>query len=193
MKILGKIVLAGLLSTALLNAEIAFDLQAQHFSKAIDGKYEGARYELPKTFISTNLRYQDGYYITKNSSGYLNVEIKEPRLNWSISCDTFYRFNINHKRTRTIKLISENGESIMVSFKYNDTRFNSKKVYGETTATRVTTAFKQDGDKIELVINGVSVETVSKANFKKLKYVEIQVIQEGDYFDRLNNLTIGSK
>lgn len=195
-----KTVKAGILFFILLSAsgskafaEIAFDLHEQHFSKSIAGEYEGARYELPKSFVSTNLKYDNGYYITENSSGYFNVEVKNPSDNWSVSIDTFYRFSINYKRTRTIKITSENGESVMVSFKYNDTKFNDEKVYGETTSTRVTTSLRKNGNDIELIINGEKAGSVARPSFSKLKYIELQLIQEGSSFDRLNSLNIGSK
>ena len=191
-----KLLLAGLLSTTLLNAEIAFDLQAQHFSKAIDGKYEGARYELPKAFVSTNLKYLDGVYLTKNIGGYINVEVKTPKANWSTSIDAYYIMGSDYKKTRTMKWTSDNGENILVSFKNDAITFNGEKVYTPGEYKRMTVSLTQNGKNIDLVINGTKVETVTRATFGKLKYLDVQAIYEydnGHNYDHINNITIGSK
>jgi len=186
-----KLLLAGLLSTSLLNAEIAFDLHAQHFSKAIEGKYEGARYELPKAFVSTNLKYIDGYYTTQNDNGYFNVEVKEPKVDWSVTIDANYY--LSDGTTRTIKLVSDNGESIVVSLSYQDIHFNSTNVLTSLyNSERIATELVRNGDNIELHINGAKVGTAVRANFDKLKYVEVALISTNIDED-LHSLTIGSK
>ena len=192
-----KLLLAGLLSTTLLNAEIAFDLHAQHFSKAIAGEYEGARYELPKAFVSTNLKYVDGKYLTKSNAGYINVEVKTPRSNWSTSIDAYYIMGNYYNKTRSMKWTSENGESILLSFRNDEITFEGKKVYVPGEYKRMTIALTQDGNNINLTINGVKVETVSRATFGKLKYLDVQAIVEYDNnanrYDYINGITIGSK
>lgn len=197
MKTIGlKLLLAGLVSTTLLNAEIAFDLHAQHFSKAIAGEYEGARYSLPKAFVSTNLKYVDGVYLTQNTGGYINVEVKIPKANWSTSIDTYYIMGNHYKRTRTIKLTSENGESILVSFRNDAITFNGENVYIPGEYNRMTIALTQNGNDIELIINGVKAGTATRATFGKLKYLDVQAIYEydsGHKYDYINGITIGSK
>lgn len=189
-----------LVSNAFAEAEIAFDLHAQHFSKSIEGLHEGARYELPKAFVTTNLKYIDGTYITKaDYAGILNVEVKEPIADWSISVDAFYILGSQHDQTRTIKVTSENGESILVSFKFDKVTFNGTTVYQPGEYQRITTAITQNGDDIDLVINGAIAGSASRATFGKLKYVDVQAINEYDNSDYNNNndyingLTIGSK
>jgi len=191
-----KLLLAGLLSTSLLNAEIAFDLHAQHFSKAIEGKYEGARYELPKAFVSTNLKYVDGTYLTQDNAGYINIELKTPKLNWSTSIDAYYIMGNSYKKTRTIKWTSENGENILLSFRYDAITFNGKNVYTPGEYKRMTISLTQNGDNIELTINGVKAGTATRTTFGKLKYLDVQAIYEydsGDNYDYINAITIGSK
>ena len=191
-----KLLATTLFATTLLNAEIAFDLHAQHFSKAIEGKYEGARYELPKAFVSTNLKYVDGEYLTQDRGGYINVEVKEPKSNWSVSVDAYYIMGNERKKTRTIKLTSENGESILVSFKNDAITFNGENVYTPGEYKRMTIALTQNANDINLTINGVKAGTATRATFKKLKYVDVQAIYEydsGNNYDYINGITIGSK
>lgn len=192
MKTIGlKLLTAALLTTTLLNAEIAFDLHAQHFSKAIAGQYEGARYELPKAFVSTNTKYEDGYYTTQNDNGYFNVEVKEPKVDWSVSVDANYY--LSDGSTRTIKLVADNGESIVVSFTYKDIHFDSNNVLGSLyNSERIATELTRNGDNIELYINGNKVATAVRASFDKLKYVEVALITTNINED-LHSLTIGSK
>ena len=191
-----KLLLAGLLSTSLLNAEVSFDLHAQHFSKAIEGKFEGARYELPKTFVSTNLKYVDGRYTVDSDDGYFNVEVKTPKDDWSVTLDVTMYLN-NDKRA--LKLVADNGESLVVSFFYKNIQFDSKTVLDTLYfSERITVEILKNGDNIELSINGAKVGTAIRPNFSKLKYVEIQLNQDttsssGVSNDDLHSLTIGSK
>ena len=190
-----KLLVVGILASSLLaNAEIAFDLHAQHFSKAIAGKYEGARYELPSSFVSTNLNYVDGYYTTKNDNGYFNVEVKIPKIDWSVSIDTWY-YAYYTTRGRSIKLISDNGESIDVTFYSDNVQFDGNKVVSSfNNSQRTSVGFIQNGNNIELYINGVKVGTAVRANFQKLKYVEVQLTNNySSKMDDLHSLTIGSK
>ena len=187
-----KWIVGSLLLSSVLSADIAFDLHAQHFSKAIEGKYEGARYDLPYSYASTNLKYEDGYYITQNSSGYFNVEVKEPKEGWSVSFDAYYRFSYRNY-VRTVKLVSENGESVVLSLSSKDSKFNSTSVFSAGSNLRVTASFSQVGENIELSINGEQVGVAKKKTFGALKYIEIQLINEDGTNDRLNSLTIGSK
>jgi hypothetical protein len=187
-----------LVSNAFAEAEVAFDLHAQHFSKAIEGEFEGARYELPKAFVTTNLNYVDGSYWTESAGGILNVEVKEPIADWSVSVDAFYVLGTDYKKTRTIKVTSENGESVLVSFRYAVVTFNGETVYIPGERGRLTVAITQSGDNIELAINGTIAGTASRASFGKLKYVDVQAIYESDSssgsdYDHINGLTIGSK
>ena len=194
-----KVALAALLGSLVGNvaaAEIAFDLHAQHFSKSIEGLHEGARYELPEAFVTTNLKYEDGSYVTKDESGILNVEVKTPISNWSVSVDTSYVLGDHISKTRTIKVTSENGESVLISFKYKAVTFNGSIVYTPTERERMTVSITQNADDIGLVINGIIAGTVTRSTFGKLKYVDVQAIYENDigsYYDRVNGLTIGSK
>ncbi|WP_022952037.1 hypothetical protein [Leucothrix mucor] len=196
-----RVAIFGILSVLGSNvfaAEIAFDLHAQHFSKAIAGQYEGARYELPKAFVTTNLKYEDGAYVTKNESGVLNVEVKTPIPDWSVSVDAFYVMGNSQYKTRTIKVTSENGESVLVSFKNLAVTFNGVKVHTPSERQRMTVAITQNSNEIGLVINGVIAGTATRATFGKLKYVDVQAIYEDDNstgsdYDRVNSLIIGSK
>jgi len=195
---IGNLVLGMLISSNLLFGEIVFNLHAQHFSKAIEGKYEGARYELDKCYVSTNLAYTGGVYKAGNSLGYFNVGIKEPIENWSTSIDVFYIMGNSYKRTRTIKWSSENGESILVSLKNDAITFDSKNVYTPGEYQRLTITLTQNSDNVELIINGTKVGTATKETFGKLKYIDVQAIYEYDgssdsNHDYVNGITIGSK
>jgi len=197
MKTITKITLGILLTSISLFADIQFDLHAQHFSKAIEGKYAGARYELADSYVSTNLAYIDGKYLTQDNAGYINVELKTAIANWSTSIDTFYIMGSSYKKTRTIKWISENGESILVSFKYGSVTFDGKSVYSPDEYQRMTISLTQNIDSVELVINGIKVGTAKRASFGNLKYLEVQAIYEydggGNHYDYINSITIGSK
>lgn len=196
-KLISLVLLTLLAGRASAAADIVFDLHAQHFSKAIEGQYEGARYELPKAFFTTNLKYVDGAYLTKSNAGNINVEVKEPIANWSMSADTFYIMGSNYKKTRTIKMTSENGESVLVSFRFDAVTFNGENVYSPGEFKRMTIAVTQNTNDIELIINGVKVGTATRETFGKLKYVDVQAISEEDsgstHYDYINGLTIGSK
>jgi len=194
-----KLLTAGILTSTALYAEasIAFDLHAQHFSKAIAGEYEGARYELPTAFVSTNLAYASGRYTTESDDGYFNVQIKEPKADWSVSLDFTMYLN---KDTRALKLIADNGESIVVSFSSENISFNSKKVVDSLYySERITVELLRKGDDVELWINGAKVETATRPTLTKLKYVEIQLNSDNNAYnssvvnDDLHSLTIGSK
>jgi len=190
-----KLLVAGLLlSSTVLNAEILFDLQAQHFSKALEGNFEGARYDLPQSFVSTNLKYEDGKYTTKDNGGYFKVEIKEPKSDWSVSLDVWY-YMYYASRGRSIKLISNNGQSIDVFFSYKNITFDGKKVVSNLyDYERISVGFIQDGDNIELYINGAKVGTAVRSAFGELKFVEAQLVNNtGSTMDDLIGLTIGSK
>jgi len=196
MKTITKMTFGILLMSISLFADIQFDLHAQHFSKAIEGKYAGARYELTDSYVSTNLAYIDGKYLTQDNAGYINVELKTAIANWSTSIDTFYIMGSSYKKTRTIKWISENGESILVSFKYGSVTFDGKSVYSPDEYQRMTISLTQNIDSVELVINGIKVGTAKRASFGNLKYLEVQAIYEydgGKNYDYINSITIGSK
>lgn len=190
--------LLGALGSNVAVAGIAFDLQAQHFSKAIEGEYQGARYELPEAFVTTNLKYVDGTYLTQSNTGNLNVEVKTPVSEWSVSVDAYYILGTDYKKTRTIKMTSENGESILISFRNDAITFNGEKVYTPGERKRMTVAVTQNTSQISLVINGVAAGTATRETFGKLKYVDVQAIHESDNsvgtdYDYINGLTIGSK
>ena len=197
MKKIIKMTLGMLVFSVSLFADIQFDLHAQHFSKAIEGKYAGARYELTDSYVSTNLAYVDGKYLTQNNAGYVNVELKTAIANWSTSVDAYYIMGNSEKKTRTIKWTSENGESILVSFKYGSVIFDGKSVYTPDEYQRMTISLTQNTDSIELIINGVKAGTATRASFGNLKYVEVQAISEYNNgairYDYINSLTIGSK
>ncbi len=190
-KALKVMAMVSLLSSSLF-AEIVFNLEEQHFSKAIEGTYESARYELTDAYVSTNLKYIEGVYLSDDSTGKFNVELKEPIESWSVSFDVW--FYLSSKR-RFIKLVDENGESAVVSFKSKDINFDNKSVVSDLySGERLTVGLLKNGDDIELSINGSKVGTATKASFSKLKYIETGLIVfSNNLYDTLNSLTIGSK
>jgi len=193
MKQIKNILLGTALLSASLFAEIHFDLNSQHFSKAIEGNFEGARYELPSAYVSTNLKYANGYYITQNSSGYMNVELKTAVSDWSVSIDTYYQTSSAYQSFRSIKLTADNGESIVISTQRNAIIFNGESVYNpDENGIRMTFSITKTGDSVDLSINGAKVPTIQRANFLKLKHVEVQAIQENSANDRVNSVIIGS-
>lgn len=197
MKKLALNLLLPLIMTASLQADIKFDLHAQHFSTALAGNYEGARYELPTAFASTNLSYVDGRYTTADDNGYFNVALKTPALNWGVTLDVSCYL---YKEERSVKVTSDSGDSVMVTFDKDDIRFNGQTVLTDLDfAERITVGFVKNGNDIEVSINGNLVGATTRPNFGKLKYAEVQLITENDYssstlhHDDLHSLTVGSR
>lgn len=172
---------------------IVFDLHEQHFSKAIEGGMQGARYDVGLAYVSTNTNYTQGYYTTTNDNGYFNVALKTPIENWSVSYDATYMFAPSFLETRSIKLTADNGNSVVVSFKYGDITFNNVTVGTPNDDGRFTVILEKDGVNLDLYINASKVGSMDASSFSKLKFVDIQLINEQTLNDDLHNLVIGSK
>lgn len=182
-----------------VSAETHFDLNAQLFSetKTVD-KMIGARYELPKSFVTTNLNYV-GYYKTLNDYGHFNVELKQPIVSWGVSLDAFYGYDGYASDLRSIRLTAENGASIIISIQYSNVMVNGVKVYAPTLERqRMSFAINKSADSLSINIDGRLADTISLASFDKLKFVELQLIQEhyssSSYTsDQLHGLTISGE
>ena len=185
-----------LLVTAFINvlaAETIFDLHAQHFSNSLDGDGVGARYNLEKVYVSTALKYVDGLYAPTNTSTQtMAVEIKTPPSNWSVSFDVSYAlYSGNHP----IRLTSDTGKTIHVSFGWNEIYLNGSVIYSRSDRlefrTAVSGTISKSGNTVTCSINGYVVEEIIVNNFSKLKFVNVSLLYDSRY-DYLNGLNIGS-
>ena len=109
MRTIFKLALGALFYSSVLMGETVFDLTAQHFSNSLDGQGEGARYDLPKTYVSTALKYEAGHYgrTTSFTSQKMDVEIKTPLTNWSVSFDMSYHLSSDTHPIRFIKPLTK--------------------------------------------------------------------------------------
>ena len=187
------------------NAEIVFDLNAQHLQNTIgldangqnaDVKETPSRYNLPKTYVSTGLIYKNGTYTLKNNhwQDQFYVELKNPISTWSVDFGATYHF---YYSVHTVKLISDTGKTITIGMHYHRIFFNSSEVYinsGYSGWTDIIGSVSMDGSNVSFVVNGTS-KTISVPNFSKLKYVSISIINDdigGNRKSILKSLTIGS-
>lgn len=178
--------------------ETYFDLHAQDFSEAKkEGEMIWARYELPKSYVTTNLKHSSTY-TTLDDTGFLKAELKEPPTTWGVSVDMSYGF-YSKSAYRSIVLTADNGTALIVGlslyYVYNQpggVYFNGEKIYKTSTDERLSiTINRNDAGLITVNINGSSISTLADYNFPKLQSVEAQlVVDHSDHIDRLNNLTI---
>lgn len=189
-----KSTLLVMLFANVLMAETIFDLGAQHFSNSIDGNGEGARYDLPKVYVSTPLKYESGHYgrTTSDSSQKLDIEIKTPLSTWSVSFDMSYYLNSN---IHPIRFTSDTGKTIIISFEWNEIFLNGSSVYQNYNRleqrTEVVGTLSKNGDSVTLSVNGYFTQTVNISNFSKLKFISVSLVK--DYgTDIMNGLNIGT-
>ncbi len=195
-----KILTSALLVTALTNlltAETIFDLHAQHFSNSLDGDGVGARYDLPEVYVSTALKYTSGLYAktTSSASQTMAVEIKTPPANWSVSFDmSYYLYSYTHP----IRLTSDTGKTITVSFKKGAIYLNGVSIYTSSSIDAreaMTGTITKSGNTVTCQIAGFVTKTITVSNFSKLKFVSVSLLMEHYYedkYDYLNGLNIGS-
>ena len=191
--------------TLAANAEIVFDLNAQHLQNAIGLDANGqnvdvietpSRYNLPKTYVSTGLIYQNGNYTLKNNSwqDQFYVEVKNPISTWNVNFGVTYNFDY---AAHTIKFISDTGKTITIGMYEYRIFFNSYEVYidsGYYNWTDITGSVSMNGGNVDFVINGTT-KAITVPNFSKLKYVSVSILN--DYIGAntksvLKSLTIGS-
>jgi len=113
-------VITGLFATqaALAVPSTHFDLNTQNFSEAdIDGAMVSARYNLPDTYVTTNLKH-DSTYHTLDDNGFFKVELKSPLTTWGVSFDMGYKF-YSRNAYRSIILTAENGTALTISLAYH--------------------------------------------------------------------------
>jgi len=195
-KSLVGVALMSVLSLSSLNAEILFNLHEQHFANAIEGGMKVGRYELEQSYVSTNLNFIQGYYQTDNDEGYFNVDLKAPIANWSVSVDLRIHFYYGTgKETRFIKLISENGETTIVSIQKDSVYFEGENRISESFDLDSALSFtlSYNNGKIDLSMNGKMLASVDRNNFGNLKSVEVGLVKEENNKDNLTSLTIGAK
>jgi len=195
-KTLLKSTLAVLLFTGALSAGNIFDLHAQHFSNSIDGDGVGAKYDLPKVYVSTALKYENGVYALTTSSATqtMSVEIKTPPVNWSVSFDvSYYLYYIDN--SHPIRFTSDTGKTITVSFKRHEIYLNGVKIYTNANyfefREAITGTITKSGNTVTCTIAGYVSKTITVSNFSKLKYVNVSLLHDNNY-DYLNGLNIGS-
>lgn len=207
MRFLKTIIVAGLIGLPVMASaepKTHFNLHSQLYSETKNtDEMTGARYNLPDSFVNTNLIYEDGVYTTLNDRGFFKAELKDPARDWSVSIDAFYGVSSYLFKNRSIKISAENGESIIISIKRGNVTFNGENVYDAPTGARLTFGVKNSDSKVELTVNGSKVATVEYPDFNKLKFVEVQLISEemaylgswdnGIYYDVLHDLTIGER
>jgi len=166
-----KLLKTALLLTAftnLLNAEILFDLHAQHFSNVKDGDLEFGRYNLPKVYVSTAAKNYYGAYYTKD----FTVEMKNPPATWSVTFDL--RANLSGN-TRTLSFVSDTGKTILVTFKYNKIIFDGyeQSVSHMGADASMSGTLTKEGNQVILYVNGYYKRIATVSNFSKLKLVKI--------------------
>ena len=192
-----KLLQSALLLTALssaLTAGTIFDLTAQHFSNSLDGDGVGARYDLPNVYVSTALQYTSGLYaLTSSDTQTMAVEIKTPPSNWSVSFDMSYFLSND---VHPIRLTSDTGKTITVSFFYNGIALNGVNIYTNYDYLEGTTAISgtitKNGNTVICQIAGFVTKTITVSNFSKLKFVNVSLLRDGAGYDKLNGLNISS-
>ena len=193
-KILKLTLLLATLSN-LLVAQTIFDLSAQHFSNSIDAEGKGARYNLPKVYVSTALKYVDGIYALTTSAGQpMDVEIKTPLSNWVVSFNMSYDI---YDHIHPIRFTSDTGKTIIISFRWNEIYLNGTRVLQDENLlekiTNVVGSLSKNGNSVTLSVNGYLTKTINVSNFAKLKFVSVSVVQENMYHsDNLLGLSIGT-
>jgi hypothetical protein len=188
------------LNQGILAAETYFDLNEQNFSEAMkEGNMISARYELLKSYVTTNLKH-DATYHTLNDNGFFKIELKSPIANWGVSLDMGYKF-FSRSNLRSIIFTAENGTSLIIGLSNYYSKsfrggvyFNGKRVYYPFEDERLSiTINKSNNDTVTFNINGSEVASISKSSFDKLKFVEAQLIREGAENDAMHNLIIGGE
>jgi hypothetical protein len=192
-KLLITLSLSAVLSTAAFAEKIHFNLHTQHFSETLKQKRIVAKYELPDSYVSTNLN-RGSTYTTTDDNGYFNVELKKPLANWGISFDMRYDFSSHYNETRSIRLIANNGTSLTLTLQYNNVVFDGAKVYSASySRPRIAIDISKDSSNtVKLSINGLKVASSTHAEFTNLKFVQLQLIHESGN-DALNDLIIGER
>ena len=192
-----KSALAILLLSSGLSAGNIFDLHAQHFSNSIDGEGEGAKYNLPRVYVSTALKYENGVYAltTFDAAQTMSVEIKIPPANWSVSFDMSYYLYYN---THPIRFTSDTGKSITLSFTANTITLNGVNIYYRANSIlgreEMTGTISKNGNTVTCTIAGYVTKTITVSDFSRLKYVNVSLVHDSDGIakDYLNGLNIGS-
>jgi len=179
-----KLLKTALLLTAftnLLNAEILFDLHAQHFSNVKDGHLEFGRYDLPKVYVSTAAKNYYGTYGEKD----FTVEMKNPPATWSVTFDL--GIYLDHGRIFSLSFVSDTGKIISVTFKSDKIIFGG---YEQSVSypQSISATLTKEGNQATLRVNGHYERTVTVSDFTTLKLVKIPI----GYFDIMTALTIGS-
>jgi len=182
----------------LANDEVHFDLHEQLFSETILEQRVLARYDLPKSYITTNLNYSTAYYTTSDT-GLFKVELKKPLTSWGVSLDMEYKFHTYNREKRSIVLTAENGSSFIFGCSRNGIYFNGDLIYTPQNSERLSIMIRKDSlDTVTVNIHGSEVASVTRSDFSKLKYVELQLVREhynsgGSSDDILNNLIIAGE
>jgi len=191
-----KIIKTALLATtltSLLTAGTIFDLSAQHFSNSLKGKGAGGKYNLPKCYVSTGLKYTDGSYTLANGKTQnMAVEVKTPPSTWSVSFDMSYYL---HNDTHQVRLTSDTGKTIIVAFRWNQIRLDGEVIYEKSytleNRTSVSCTISKSGNAVRL-ITGLTTKDILIPGFSKLKFVNVSVDKDWGNWDTLNGLNISS-
>lgn len=182
----------------LANDEIHFDLHEQLFSETMLEQMVSARYDLPKSYATTNLNYSSTYYTTSDN-GLFKVELKKPLTSWGVSLDMGYKFHTLDDEKRSIVLTAENGASFIFGCSREGIYFNGDKIYTPQSFERLSIMIRKDSfDTVTVNIHGSAVASVTRSDFSKLKYVELQLVSEryshnNHSNDTLNNLIIAGE
>jgi hypothetical protein len=197
------IIISGLFLTpvALAANETHFDLSTQNFSEAMkEGEMISARYNLPKSYVTTNLKH-DSTYHTLNDNGFFKVELKKPLTTWGVSLDMGYTFYSGTRDKRSIIFTADNGTALTIGLSYRHSSvstsgvfFNGTYVYDTDADERLSITINKDNtDTVTVNINGQEVASISKPSFSKLKFVEAQLIREQGDNDAMHSLIIAGE
>jgi len=203
MKILTKLILAGLLTVSSLNAsELLFDLRAQDFSQTLKDT-KNARYKVnDKIIIETNLiKSGSGFYYTNQGrTGAFNLSLATQLSNWKLDLDVIYDSKGTHdykkyltNNKRLIKLSDISGETFILEFYYCGFTINGKEFKSKINEEKLQIGIKNENNKLTVSINGQSIYEESNS-FGKLRFIDTSYInfQNNCAYDQLNGITLVS-
>lgn len=188
-----KIFKTTLLTTLLfspLMADMVFDLRAQQFSNSLEGKFKDSTYDVGESIVSTGLAYVNGYYRPVNYGiGGIQVRVKEPKPNWSI---TFDMYSYLEADGFGVLLQDPDGHAINLAFgwKYIALDGEKKVIDSFYRGEQINCTIQKHGNTIDIVVNGQYKFTTTKEKFD-LSYVNI-TLSSVELSDKLNSLSIST-
>ena len=188
-----RILKATLLTTLLfspLMADMVFDLRAQQFSNSLEAKFKDSTYDVGDSIVSTALAYVNGYYRAQTYGiGGIQVRVKEPKPNWSITFDMYGYLEYDGVG---VMLQDPDGHAINLAFgwKYIALDGEKKVIDSFYRSEQINCVIQKQGNTIDIVINGQYKFTTTKEKFD-LSYVNI-TLSGSETPDKLNSLSIST-